>query len=191
MRTFIVIFLLLILNSCDKKQLDYGHYLSWYESGDNPLKKMQVMGDIEFGCTLLTPDYFRARDMASGETNEVKDQDSSEYFKMDIRIKDHSVEPLHFKVSSEQESFERLNYFVSSIKDDVNLVVGLDTFSCLLHHYERVYHAGNAIRLLFVFDHLKEKGNRKIVLDDKVFGSGKILFNFSETDINSIPILKD
>ncbi len=171
------------------KGIDYKKYLVWYESDQNPLHKTQTMGDIEYTCTYMVTDYFRARELASGNNPDKGQQDESEYYKLNIKIKDNS-EPLTYHLKNKSESYERINYLVSNVKDDILLLTSTDTLSCQMHHYERVYHVGNTLSVLFIFDKTNEQKERTIAFNDKLFNNDLITFTFTQDEINSVPKLK-
>jgi len=184
--------LFLILTMGCSKGISYRQFLVWYESDKNPLRKKQVIGDIEYTCTYMTTDYFKARDIAAGSNEEDKSPDESEYYKVNIKIKD-GIEPLTYHAKDKTESFERINYLVSCVNDDILLISGAgDTLSCQLHHYERVYHVGNTLSVLFIFDKTKEEDTEKsIVFYDRLFGNGLLTFTFSKEETENIPKLKN
>ena len=100
------------------------------------------------------------------------------------------TEPLIYHLKNQSESFERLNYYVSNVKDDILLKTSSDTLSCQMHHYERVYHVGNTLSVMFIFDKTNEKKERTIAFYDKVFGKGLITFTFTNEEINKVPKLQ-
>lgn len=171
------------------KGVDYKKYLVWYESDENPLRKTVIIGDVEYTLTYMVTDYFKAREMASGTNPEKGEQDESEYYKLNIKTKDKS-EPLTYHLKKTSDSYERINYFVSDVKDDILLLTSKDTLSCQMHHYERVYHVGNTLSLMFIFDRTNEQRERTIVFNDKIFNNQLITFNFKQDEINTVPILK-
>lgn len=171
------------------KGVDYKKYLVWYESDENPLRKTITIGDVEYTLTYMVTDYFKAREMASGSGGDNKQKDESEYYKLNIKIK-NSQEPLTYHLKNQSESYERINYLVSNVKDDILLLTSNDTLSCQMHHYERVYHVGNTLSVMFIFDKTNEKKERTIVFNDKLFNDQLVTFTFSEDEINKVPILK-
>jgi hypothetical protein len=179
---------MVLLMGCSKG-IDYKKYLTWYESEANPLHKKQIIGDIEYTCTYLVTDYFLARDIASGVSPDPKSEDLSEYYKINIKIKNNQ-EPLTYQIENSNESYERINYLVSDIKDDILLVTSTDSLSCQLHHYERVYHVGNTLSVMFIFDKTDNPESRTILFNDRLFGNNILRFTFDKDEIKTIPILK-
>lgn len=182
-----VYFLLFILMGCTHA-MGSKEYLIWYESSKNPLKKTQSLGDIIYTCTYLVDNYFKARDFSAGSSPDPQLNDTSEYYRLNIKIANHE-EPLTYQIKSPSESYERINYLVSGVNDDILLVADSDTLSCQMHHYERVYHVGNTISILFVFDKTHTQKEKSIVFYDKLFSKELVTFTFTPSEINSLPPL--
>lgn len=185
---YLLLLTLLFLLGCSQR-MNYKDYLVWYESDANPMIKKQIVGNIEYTCTYMCQDYFKARELASGNQVNEKQSDESEYYKINIKIRD-TEDPLSYKISNKSEIYERINYLVSDVKDAVLLITSTDTLSCQMHHYERVYHVGNTISVVFIFDKTHEKKEHTIAYNDKLFGNDIVSFIFKQEEINSLPKLK-
>jgi len=180
--------ILLFLTMGCSRGMDYKQYLVWYESSENPLRKTVTVGDVEYTFTYLATDYFMARELASTNKSKKEKEDESEYYKLNIKIKDFQ-EPLTYHLKNASESYERINYLVTNVKDDILLLTSKDTISCQMHHYERVYHVGNTLSVMFIFDKTNEKSNRTIAFNDRLFNNDVVTVTFNQDEINSLPKL--
>jgi hypothetical protein len=88
-----------------------------------------------------------------------------------------------------QEPFERINYYLSEAQNYFNLLEGGDTLKCINYVYERYYNLSPFQIMVIGFDQKKQIGlsDLTFVMEDKIFNTGKIKYNFNVNTLNNIP----
>lgn len=81
---------------------------------------------------------------------------------------------------------ERIEYLTSAMKDDISLVMGTDTLMPNFFHFERTYNIMPYNNFLLGFDLPRDevRDDIKILYDDKLFGVGRVEFEFDKNTIN-------
>ena len=97
---------------------------------------------------------------------------------------------LSSELDSENEYFERLDYFVTYAQQDIRLIQGKDSLSPALYHFERNYGLAPYNTLLLGFELGEQGAHRDLIIDDKVLGIGRVKFFFDDSDISNSPKLK-
>jgi hypothetical protein len=196
-KLFYVYIILLALVSCSKRDLSPLQYVKWVENESNGLKLKKGIGDHEFSIQYKPLEYIAlmekkderiSENEVSKRTNELK---GMEYYTFRISSTKNK-EILTDNIGSENEYYERLQYCMSPMQDDINLVKGTDTIPCALFHFERTYgmtHYCNFV-LGFPTDNEKDKTeDRKFIYNDRLFGNGPVILGISAKNISNIPNL--
>src|SRR5690606_10226785 len=89
------------------------------------------------------------------------------------------------------EPFERINYYLNEISQDIRLVSGIDTLYPLNVVYERYYNVSPSQRLVLAFeaDSIVMNTGMKLIIEDRAISTGKLAFNYSTKLLKSIPNL--
>jgi hypothetical protein len=185
--------LFFVINSCNKKPLNQTDYIAWVEDEDNGLSIGKSFEDIDYQILFKPVNYILAKELVNGgikkATIESRKKELGEmlYFTLRITSK-HSNELLNANIKNENEYYQRLEYFMSYMQDDIYLVEGKDTISCSLYHYERNYGLAPYNNFVIGFNKLNAEIQDKIfIYEDKVLGTGKIIFKIKKEDIENVP----
>lgn len=188
-------FFILLFYSCGKQNLSPDYYVKWVENENNGLSLSKDFNDVNFQILYKPIDYIVAKEYLNGNLkkedikNRVKELSNMQYFTLRIKSK-NSNELLNANISSENEYYQRLEYFMGPMQDDIKLIENNDTIPCALHHFERTY--GLAPYNNFVLAFAPSKSNnadKYFVFEDKILGTGKVTLQLKLKDINNIPNL--
>jgi hypothetical protein len=148
------------------------------------------MGEYTYSATILPADYFKARNGMTSAQQAKDEVDSSIYIKLEMLLTKEKTDPIAYKSSGEEETNNRLSYLISGIQQDARLIYGTDTLDTQLHHFERTYHAGNSIVVMFIFDRpLNRDKPLAFEYNDQLLGNGPLRFVYTPTELNKIPEL--
>jgi hypothetical protein len=197
---FGLFFCLIPMMSCSpKKELGLDEYAMWIENTDNGLSIKKEIADFEFRLIYKPIDYVIAYEYKKGGLQKdsiVKRKEhlkNYQYYTLKIKSTTDN-ELMRAGIQSDNEYYERLEYFTSNMQDDMVLVDGKDTLPCVLYHFERNYGVSPYNTMVMAFeDKVKqnEKTNDKLfIYDDKILGTGKIAIKINGTDIDNSPALK-
>lgn len=187
-----------LMISCAKENLSPKQYVNYIREETNGLNVSKQVGDYEF--RLLYKPYEYIALMQDKDENisrqqldqKIKPMKGLQYFTLTIRTKS-GQELMREGISEETEYYDRLDYLVSYMQNDLSLIDGNDTLPCVLYHFERNYNTGPDNNLLLGFDIPANKNtgrDKTLVLEDQVLGTGKIMIRIAGNDINRIPQLQ-
>ncbi len=136
---FLIIFLLAI--GCNKK-LPSTQYVNWYKNSEENIN-MTKTEDFQYELRYISPE-------ATALIEFEGDIDSLNKYKEDFKIfsnfnlkifaKEKDKDVLKYKNNTENEYYERLQYFISYLNYDIKAIkYSKDTVPCIFHHYERTY----------------------------------------------------
>jgi hypothetical protein len=186
----------ILFEGCTKKELSPSDYMHWIEDSSNGLKQVQEMGGYEFTAQ-FRPSEFQAlqelRDSIPDKTLLEKttgNYKNTYYFIFKMATEDHDKDILKAGISSPNEYYGRLQYFISGLQNDFKLAAGKDTLACSLCNFERTYSVSPYSNFVLAFDRPKnDTGTKDLVLyyQDRVFGGGRLSFRFDKKDLDHIP----
>lgn len=197
--TLINIILLLVLfffGSCVKHALTPVEYMQYIENEKNGLRVKKTVSEFEFVLQYKPIEYVMLMETKDPNTNTVtagkykNELTGFQYYTLKIRSTANN-ELLAAGISDEREYYQRLEYFMSAMQDDISLVEGKDTLPCTLFHYERVYGVGPYTTFVLGFpdDPKGEIKDKQFIYDDHVLGTGRIEEIINATNIKAIPKL--
>jgi hypothetical protein len=200
MRILKLIFPVLIicmLTSCKKKELECNEFIRWIENEDNGLRVTKKIDDYNFTLQYKPFEYIFLLENKSLKPSLVdfnarkNEMGGMQYYT--LRISSESTREL-MNVGNQQETdyYGKLEYFTSFMNDDICLVQNGDTLPCLLFHFERNYGLSPNNDFVLGFESgakQVEGGERTIIYNDQVLGTGKVKFSISNQDINYAPKL--
>ncbi len=195
---FVVFFFFLFLVSCTKQSLTPREYADWIVNGDNGLLAKNEIGKYEFSALYKPIEYIvlmqTKNDLITKETiaEESKNFEGMQYYTFQIVSKD-GKELMASNIQSEQQYYGRLEYFMSSMQDDISLVQGNDTLPCLLFHFERNYGMTPSANFVLGFDKPQngmEYADRILMYYDRILGCGPVKLSISGKSISNIPKLE-
>lgn len=181
------------LTSCGVKSLKPEEYVKWVENADNGLSLTKEFDDVTFQVLYKPVNYIVAKEFLNGGIKKeevdkrIKELGSMDYYT--LRIKSNSSnELLSANIGNESEYYQRLEYFMGPMQDDINLINANDTIPCALFHFERSY--GLAPYNNFVVGFAGQKkidDDQTFVFEDKILGTGKVMFKIKSEDRKNIP----
>ena len=185
--------LLVLFTSCFKTDLSPEKFIIWVEDEDNGLSLTKEFNDVNFQILYKPINYIVAKELINGGLK--KDQIQKRIIELGdmnyftLRIKsNNSNEVLSANINEEAEYNQRLEYFMGDMQNDINLIEGTDTIPCALHHFERSYSLAPYNSFVIGFSKTKNTDADKVfVFEDRVLGTGKVMFKIKKNDINNIP----
>lgn len=188
----------IVLVSCGRLTYDQAEYVKYVTSEENGLIVKQDAGSYEFSLQYRPTDFemlAQMQDLNDTFTIEERrrDIDQFQYFTLKIGSKDKKSDALKNGVTSNEEYQRRMSYLMSdNIKENIRLVEGKDTLQCLFHHFERSYSITpfNTLILVFKNNNPSSIENKTLILDDEVFGVGRMKFTIDKEDIKEVQTLK-
>ena len=185
--------LIVILTACGKQKLSPEYYVAWVENKKNGLSISKEFNDVNFQILYKPANYIVAKEFLNGGIKKeevqkrLKELGDMQYFT--LRIKSNkSNELLSADIANENEYYQRLEYFMGPMQDDIKLIDGVDTIPCAIHHFERSYGIAPYNNFIIAFTQTKNKENDKtFVFEDKILGTGTVMFKVKSEDINNIP----
>lgn len=197
----VVLFFLIVFASCKKSMdLEKDEIIKWNDNESNKLSKTLGNEQIEFKATFCLPDYIISKEVKGDRVFEknylTRKQDFKglEYFKIRIKRKNSNQEVLLYNLNNEDEYLERVNYLSYGFDENICLVRNdfKDTLYPSLYHFERTYGIVPYADILVSFkeDTLIKSNNYKLLINDVVFGTGIMVFDFDKKNIKNAPKLK-
>lgn len=188
--------------SCNKKLDNITEYKQWFNEEQNGSLKKKNIGNLNFTVQYRPVDLMVANELETGkpfdENKIIKLRESyghSMYFLLEVGIPGQSGsgvnKDLLKSISDNYTDFaDNVNLLSFKMDDYVELIVGEDTLSPTLYHYERAYELGNKQKFLFAFAVDNEKEDATLVFYDEIFGTGKnnFKFNISEINVPELPV---
>lgn len=186
----------LILASCGKEVLRPSDLIKWVDQEENGLVQRQNFENYFFEAKYKPIDYVvsmegRTDDLSEEDYSNMKSQlEGLQYVDLNIGTLSKTGNALSGEVESEDEYFQRLDYFVTYAQQDIFMVQGKDTLYPKLYHFERNYGLAPKNTLLLGFENGSSETDRYVFIDDKILGVGRVKFLFENEAIKSTPTLK-
>ncbi len=195
-RLGLIIVLICTLAACQKRSLTPMEYVSWVNKEDNGCLVKKEIGQFEFALQYKPIEYVvlmeekdehLKKQVLEKRMTELK---GMQYYTLKITSKE-GKEFLKTGISSEEEYYGRLQYFVSAMQDDLALIEGKDTLPCLLYHFERNYGLApyNNIVLGFKTGNEGKAEDKTLIYEDQVLGLGPVRLTINGKDISNTPNL--
>jgi hypothetical protein len=192
----LVLMVCLWLMSCQQKTATPKEYVAWVEDEGNGLSVGKEFDDIAYAVLYKPANYIVAKEFLNGGIKQpqiaerIKALGDMQY--MTLRITSlKASELLRAGITNENEYYERLEYFMNDIQQDIYLVEDKDTLPCVLNHFERTYGLAPFNNFVLGFHKSNNKQVDKLfVYDDQLFGTGKVMIGIKASDINQAPQLK-
>lgn len=181
----------ILATSCSKKYSpeEFTEHLFSDKSG---LLKSVKVSTIDYKVLYSHPQYETIKRLSStelqndtlrNETYSNVEEQCVFYFKM----MDVSNEDLIKKNISTNEAYnERLSYLINGIQNDFQLISGIDTIDCSIHHFERGYGINPTITITVAFEKPKKDEELTFIYTDQLFNAGRIKYRFDPEDYSKI-----
>lgn len=189
----------LLLTSCGKEMLAPKEYVSYIRTEKNGLLVSKSIGGFEFSLLYKPCEYIalmqdKDEHMAKATLDEkIKPMKGMQYYTFTIKT-ESGQELMREGISADNEYYERLDYIVSYMQNDLSLIDGKDTLPCALFHYERNYNVAPQNNFVLGFEIPKgtadKAADKTLVFNDQILGIGKLMLTINGNDITNIPQLK-
>jgi len=186
----------ILLNcACSKEKMKPSDLIYWVNNPENGLVQRQDLSTYFFEAKYKPLDYViamegRSDELSESHYTELKGELSGlQYIDLTIGPLSHEGDVLSSGIQSDEEYFERLDYFVTYANQDIFMVQGKDTLLPRLYHFERNYGLAPKNTLLLGFDQGEKNQDRHFYIDDQILGVGRVKFLFQEKNIQSTPTL--
>ena len=187
------------LFSCSKSTLQPSDFVQWVKNEENGLFKEKSVQAINVAAQYKPIEYVIANEM---RTNDIQKKDFDkrkeeleglQYFDIQLSINQPNYDITNYNVFNEQDKDERLKYLSFGLQNDIHLVDGHDTLSCLLYHFERSYDVKPHRTFVVAFENkeeTKKQQDKIVVVDSPIFGTGPIKLKFRREDLGQLPSMK-
>ena len=144
-----------------------------YQTG--PYRKSQL-GDMSFQVKHMSPEEMVSLNGVE-DKDVVNDYNKLEHFRLRLQA-DNAPDLLKHRLTSEQEYYDRLEYYSHRVKNDLYLVQGNTTIECLDVHMERNFGVAPYLDLNLVFPKLDDSKPFTLIFKEEIFGNGPIKFKY-------------
>lgn len=193
MKKYLSVFVVLLAMSCGKPNLAPRDYVGWVGDKKNGLIVSRETQAYRFSLQYKPLDYV----IMLREKNERISRDSVQQMQKELSGMQYftfSIEPLGVSPAATEDAGDWELYLSGMLQDDLKLVDGGDTLSCLLYQYEPAYGVNPAEKILLGFRTVKAAGDKPnsktLILHNRLDDSGDLSLVISAEAISQIPNLK-
>jgi hypothetical protein len=192
------IILIVLITGCKQGKISIKDYIKWKNDPSNNLISQKQVDDLSFKIDFLPLDYlilqnnhFQTIDTANYRISK-KEMDGLLYFHLSVESISGNKSPLNHMGNPE----ENIAYLSFQLPKDFEMIIGQQSFPCVLHHFEQNYNLIPKLDILLGFEYPDFYSNHKIDKDitvkynDQIFGAGLIEFNIRGEALSKIPKLK-
>ena len=192
----LVLFVFLISCSEKKEHLIPSEYASWINKPENGFLQIKSIGQYEFSLQYRPVDFILVNEFRSDHIDKKefesrkRKMEGLDYFSLKIKEKNNQSDVMLADLQDESEYFARDNYLSYSFNENISMING-DTLECSVYHFVNTHGLTPYVEIVFGFENKNQKkGDKTIIIDDVVFGSGIIKFHYAESILNNEPILE-
>ncbi len=196
MKKWNYIFVLLALFGCgEKEQLKPSAYVKWVNDASNGLKVEKTMSDVTYSLQYKPVEYIVANEERTDELPLAKLEERKKalegMYYFNFRMQSNTEgDVLLTGLAEEQEYYERVNYCSYGMQEDFKLVTATDTLPCKLFNFVRTHGVAPYVDFVLGFERkTQEPEELQIVLEERLFGAGRIKFTIEKESQESIPDL--
>ncbi len=192
---FIFLSFLMSCNNTSNKKVA-SEYILWINDTANNYRKRKDQKNIFFETTYRPLPYIIANEFRSDHIDDSLYQvrklelEGMHYFSMRIQAK-NGGDILMQNTESKQEYFKRVNHYSYDFQKNITLIENQDTINCKLFNFIRTHGIAPYVDFVFAFPS-KDKQvqtDLKLIVEDEVFGVGKMNFLFKKERLNNLPKL--
>lgn len=186
----------LLLVSCGPQSLNSSDYIKWMEDEDNQLRQTKKEADVTYIIQYKGFDYVSAKRGAVlenvEETEDLKEDASNRLlFDLYITCLNGGVSPLYYRTDDRNVVNERFYYYQFRFINDIELEVGEKKIAPLYNIADKGSGLNNTMSFSLAFDAPGAKeSDFKLVIKDRLLGSGTVKFLFKPSYFKHIPTLK-
>lgn len=193
-----IISILFITGCSSVSELNPEEYLNFYINNADVIVNKKNIGTLYFKATYLSPEYMALKMNKSEKYSdslefEIKDRSNFFYFNFEIGENESGQDVLNKDISTPEELFSRIEYLSFKVQNDFMLLVGNDTFPCLMSQYERTFGLNKSIVITCMFERVNPFQDRcpDITLEfyDNLFRNGYVKLAFDGDKICELPKL--
>ncbi len=198
MKKLILILIVFSLSlSCKRNSLSASDYVQYVKDPRNGLIVDHVAKNFKFSLQYEPLDYLTLKEIRNTKFSpEIfestrKQFGNSIYFDFIITTLNQQDDLLKEKDSIQFN--KRLNYFSFDFNQKVELIDGIDTLHCLLHHFERNYGISPENHIALAFENFKHQPGKStnnellFIYNDEVLQTGKITISINKKSLFEIP----
>lgn len=157
--------LAVFLFSC-KKRLPASDYVNWFKTSEENLNSAKT-GNFIYEARYVSPDANALIEFGADEDSLKKyEKEFSQWVNFNLKIfaKEKDKDVLKYNIRNQQEYFERMQYLISYLNQDVKLLMkNKDTMHCAFHHYERTYNVTPFANISLSFEGRIEDADKLII----------------------------
>jgi len=182
-------------NNVDNKTLSPKEYLNWIENPENGFIQEKTINEFTYLALFKPKSYLSLIDLGNIEVIDKKkfiatteSYTGMDYFTFKITCNQTNEELLRYKSGSQEEYFNRLEYFSFKAQNDFYILNGKDTSKCELLHFERSFGLAPILTFVLGFPEVKNKMEDKtLVFEDKIFKNGTVKLMFPKEMLDKEP----
>lgn len=188
--------LMCLIISCDNtKTLDVESYLKYIVNENNGLVKQSKTNNLTMILEYKPIDYLALLEidkfslsMNQNTFDSLKGNYNNQLFFVLKLQADGENDFLKANSNNQEDFFKRIEYYNTSFINDVILIQGQDTISCVSANLERNFGISPQTNIGLIFEN-KTIRNEDFCIQiyDKVFGSSKTNFCFEKNSLTNIP----
>lgn len=188
-------FLFCMLMGCSKKVFNADDYVKYMETKASGMRKEKNIGTINIAVQYKTPQYIAIKERRMTDADSINNitakLEGMQYYTIRYNLEGMQGDIMKYDLHSEQEYFERLNYMSYGLQNDIKVVEGKDTLSCVLFNHARNYGISPVTEIVAGFEENKKVGiSKEFIIDEHAFGLGTLKFTFDKSDLADLPELK-
>lgn len=196
MRILIALSIIITLFSCGKQRLSPVEYVRWVETEENGMKQKQVFGDLDFTVQYKPGDYIAILECGKegisreGKLEQIKSSlGEMQYYNFRVRTKNGG--DLLQSICADQQQYQNaLQYLSYEFQNDFLIVENeQDTLPCRLFSYVPNYNVAPYMDFTVAFDAGKLGAERKLIIRDRVFSGTILEYDYSPSEMKSLPEL--
>lgn len=188
---FALLLLVFLLNSCSNvlnKELSETDYKKWFSDTKKEITKTETYGDLNLSMQYIPAAVQYLREKV--HQKDVKPADYTDYTMFNLDVYTSSGTLLYGQMQEAMNQHEFNYYFSYDFSKQIQAVQGDKTLGCTMYHYSKGIEQGKNLQFMIGFDGLNQSEPFDIVLNDAVFGNGKIKYHYEPTFFNALPTLK-
>jgi len=191
---YISVIILMVLCSCQGNKLKPREYAIYVKEHTNQLHKKVDAGALEYSLQYKPLEFIVANEFKKEEISqkdlEIRKEDLKGLQYYSLRMKSNvGGDVMKIGTNSNDQYFDKINYYSYDFKNDIRLIEGSDTLSCKLFHFVRSHGTAPYVDFIFAFEDKKNDDNKEIYIYDKATLQDVVYFEIKDKDIKLIPQL--
>lgn len=192
---YLIIILLAVVYSCKQDGLQPKEYAMYIAEDANQLHKTVDAGSVTYALQYKPLDFIVSnelkKDKISSETlkNRKEVLKGLQYYSLRMTSK-IGGDVMKLGVNSNNQYFDKINYYSFDFKHDIILVEGKDTLTCKLFHFVRSHGTTPYVDFVFAFEDKQTTIDKEIYIYDQATLQDVLHFTIKNNDIKQIPELQ-